>query len=40
LTAAISEKVGGEKIEIELLRAADDATEPKAFTVTVTLGEW
>lgn len=40
LTAAISEKVGGEKVEIELLRAAADSAEPRAMKRTVTLGAW
>ncbi|MEX2187344.1 MAG: PDZ domain-containing protein [Pirellulales bacterium] len=40
LTAAISEKIGGEKVEIELLRPNIDDARPTTKTVTVTLGEW
>jgi radical SAM superfamily enzyme YgiQ (UPF0313 family) len=43
LTAAISEKVGGEKVAIEILRPADPTSEsatPTRATITVTLGEW
>jgi hypothetical protein len=40
LTAAISKKTGGEKVEIELLRPGVGDAAPKQMTVTVTLGSW
>jgi len=40
LTAAISKKTGGEKVEIELLRPSVGDAAPKQMTVTVTLGSW
>jgi hypothetical protein len=43
LTAAISEKMGGDKIQLDILRPAESGSadaSPTKQTVTVTLGEW